>query len=327
VTAGAAAADAVPVYERWGQVPAGLLTQAQLRELEFPRRPVVPVARVRSADFRGRRDRLLVDLYDPEACPPTEATIGQLQAAAARSTQSRRCDDCGAHPERPCLRDVGGRARCPLCQHLDRLRQLQSEAAQRQREAVARAGELLADPAAAVLHVTENVPPRTPAGRIRAALSVRIDAVDPDGRSLVDVTVSRVGERARLRDPAAVPAADVREQVLAALDGKTLLVWTESEITLLGNAVPHPSADTAPFPRSGRGWPSVYAEAPRPRSVVLARLSTNWRGDLTTGGDPRTARHPGTAGRLWLHLTRIAADRPDDGAEIAAAGERATAPT
>jgi hypothetical protein len=310
VTAGAAAADAVPVYERWGQVPAGLLTQAQLRELEFPRRPVVPVARVRSADFRGRRDRLLVDLYDPEACPPTEATTGQLQAAAARSTQSRRCDDCGARPERPCLRDdVDGRARCLLCAHVDRLRQLQREAAQRQREAVARAGELLADPATAILHITENVPPRTPAGRARPALSVRIDAVDTDGRRLVDVTVSRVSERARLRDPAAVPPADVREQILAALDGKTLLLWAESELALLGNAVPHPRENPGHH-RPGRGWPTVYAGA-RPRSVALDWISRAWRADLTTSGEPRAIRHPGTAGRLWLHLTRIAADRPD----------------
>lgn len=303
---------AVPDYDGWWQVPDGLLTKAQLAELEFPRRPTeIPAGRVWTEDFRGRRDRLLVDLYQPGACRPTAASAAQLQAAAARATNRvHECVVCGCRPERSL---DSGEPLCQVCRHIQRLRTRQEEGRRAQRYAAERVAEAMAEPGAVVLHAVQNGLPRTPSGRIRPPLSARIRAVDAvNGRSLLDVTVSLVGPRARLRDPDAVPAAEVVEKVIAVLGGKTLICWS-GDVGVLRQAVSY-------------DWPGRDYSTQRPRMVTVESWSTSWRAQMNTKGDRIVGRHPGTADRLWLHLTRIAAtvDVPE---KIEAPGTDSTAPS
>lgn len=286
-------APSVPEYEGWWQVPDGLLTKAQLAELEFPRRPTeIPAGRVWSSDFRGRRDRLLVDLYRPGACRPTAASAAQLQAAAARATNRvHECVVCGCRPERSL---DSSEPLCQVCWHIQRLRTRQEEARRAQRYAAERVAEAMAEPGAVVLHAVQNGLPRTPSGRARPPLSARIRAVGAaTGRSLLDVNVSLVGLRARLRDPDAVPAAEVAEKVIAVLGGKTLICWS-GDVGVLRQAVPY-------------DWPDRDYYTQRPRTVTVESWSTSWRAQMNTKGDRIPGKHPGTADRLWLHLTRIAA--------------------
>lgn len=296
---GTPSAPDVPVYEGWWDVPDGLLTTAQLAELEFPRQPAqAPVGRVWMQDFRGRRNRLLVDLYRPGQCPPTTASAAALQAAAARAAgRVHECEACGCRPERSL--DAGQRL-CPVCRHIGRLRARQDEARAAQRRAAQQVAAALAEPGTVILHVVTNGMPPTPAGRPRPALSARIRAADTTGRGLLDVTVSLAGPRARHRDPGAVPAAQVAEQVIAVLGGKSLICWNRGEAWMLGQAVPHT-------------WPDHDYATRRPRLVTVEDWSTAWRAQLTVKGDLVPAGHPGTPDRLWLHLTRIATtDTPGD---------------
>jgi hypothetical protein len=283
----------VPEYEGWWQVPSGLLTKAQLAELEFPRRPTeIPAGRVWSEDFRGRRNRLLVDLYQPGACLPTGASAAQLQAAAARSTRVYECSVCGCRPERAL---DPSNPLCQVCSHIQRLQRQQDKAQQAQRTATEQVANAMAEPGAVILHATQKEH-QTPSGRPRPSLSARICAVAAsDGRKLLDVTVSLVtSPRARLRDPDAVPAADIVDKVITLLGEKTLICWARSDVATLGLAVPH-------------DWPTADYYTQRPRLVTVATWSAAWRAQLTTKGEQGAARHPGTADRLWLHLTRIAA--------------------
>ncbi|MFI5736071.1 hypothetical protein ACIA49_38515 [Kribbella sp. NPDC051587] len=284
----------VAEYEGWWQVPDGLLTKAQLADLEFPRRPTeTPAGRVWSEDFRGRPDRLLVDLYRPEACLPTGASAAQLQAAAARSTtRSYQCAVCGCRPERTL---DSSNPLCQVCSHIQRLQRQQNKARQAQRFAADRLAEAMTWPGAVVLHTTEKGQ-LTSSGRPRPPLSARISAVAAaDGRKLLDVTVSLVtSPRARLRDPDATPAAEITDKVIAVLGGKPLICWAHNDIATLSRAVPY-------------DWPATEHHTQRPRLVTIETWSTAWRAQLTAKGGPIPARHPGTADRLWLHLTRIVA--------------------
>lgn len=300
-------APAVPEYEGWWQVPDGLLTKAQLAELEFPRRPTdIPAGRVWASDFRGRRDRLLVDLYRPGACRPTAASAAQLHAAAARATNRvHECSVCGCRPERS-LDAI--EPLCQVCWHIQRLRTQQEEARRAQRYVAERVAEAMAEPGAVILHASQKGH-QTPSGRPRPSLSARICAVAAaDGRKLLDVTVSLVtNPRARLHDPDAVPSADVADKVIALLGEKTLISWSGSDVWTLGLAVPH-------------DWPDSDYYTQRPRRVTVDSWSTSWRAQMNTKGDRIVGRHPGTADRLWLHLTRIAAtvDVPEENEATAA---------
>ncbi|GIF75652.1 hypothetical protein [Asanoa siamensis] len=287
----APAAPAVAEYDGWWQVPPGLLTRAQLAELEFPRQPTQVAGRVWMDDFRGRRVRLLVDLYRPQTCLPTTASAAQLRAAAARATgRVYECAKCGCRPER----SLAGEPLCQVCRHIQRLRGQQEEARRAQRHAAECVAEALAEPRAVILHAVRNGAPPTPSGRARPPLSARIRAVDAaNGRALLDVTVSLVSPRARLRDPNAVPAADVTEEVIAVLGGRTLIYWSD-DTWVLRQAVRH-------------DWPQREYAHQGPRLVAVQNWSTSWRAQLTTKGERIPAWHPGTPDRLWLHLTRIAA--------------------
>ncbi|MGN2642383.1 hypothetical protein ACTD5D_40670 [Nocardia takedensis] len=133
-------------------------------------------------------------------------------------------------------------------------------------------------------------------GRPRPPLSARICAVAAaDGRKLLDVTVSLVtNPRARLRDPDAVPRAEAADEVIAVLGTKTLICWARGDLWTLAVAVPHE-------------WPDGDYYTHRARVVTVDGWSTSWRVQMNTKGERIPARHPGTADRLWLHLTRIAA--------------------
>lgn len=285
----------IQTYDDWWEVPAGLCTKAQLAELEFPRKPGVPVAQVWSADFRGRKDRLRVDLFNPDRCEPTAASAAVLQAAAARTTtRALVCADCGCRPERTLDQD-GRDPLCQLCQHIRNLRAAQTEALEKQLWAAERAAKILATPDAVILHVTQNVPPPTPAGSKRPPVSARIRACDiaEAGRKLLDVTVSMASARAKFRDPDAVPFTDVRDKILAALADKTLVCWSD-DVRMLSAAT------------SGVQWPGHHSRYD-PREIRVRELSALWRAELTSRGKPVAVRHPGTPDRLWLHLCRMAA--------------------
>jgi len=126
-------------------------------------------------------------------------------------------------------------------------------------------------------------------------VSTRVSAVSAaTGGSLLDITVSLVtNPRARRRDPDAVPAADVTDQIIAALGGRTLICWSAAEVWSLGQAVPY-------------DWPDRDYHTQRPRMCAVEHWSTCWRAQMTITAERIVATHPGTAERLWLHLVEIA---------------------
>lgn len=70
-------------YDRWSDVPAGLVTQTRLADADPPRRPGGPVrAYVRDANWRGKKETFA--LYAVAESVPTAASGRQLAAAAQR---------------------------------------------------------------------------------------------------------------------------------------------------------------------------------------------------------------------------------------------------
>jgi hypothetical protein len=124
-------------------------------------------------------------------------------------------------------------------------------------------------PDAALLQVDLTVPPPTPAGRRRPPLAARIRACDvATGNRILDARVSLVGERARLRDPDAVPRAQAAPAVHAALLGRPLICWNYGDLAALREAVPHP------------GWPDSGRYGPGPHTYAADSDSTAWRAQL-----------------------------------------------
>jgi hypothetical protein len=294
-------AGAAPVrcFEGWWQVPAGLMSATALRELEYPREPTErPHATVLTEDWAGRRDSL-IDLYRAADCPPTTATGAQLAAAAVRSTRARACADCPARCQRPLPVDVGDRPLCPACRSVALMRAAQAKAGADQAAVAARVVEVLARPDAVVVQVDLTVPPPTPAGRRRPPIAARIRACAvASGARLLDVRVSLVGERARLRDEAAVPRDQVAPAVHAALLGRPLICWDHDELLALREAVPHPD------------WPGGSSPADR-RPYSARQDSTLWRAQLDDRRQLVASLAPGSPDRLLLHLQRIAATALD----------------
>lgn len=283
-------------YEGWRQVPGHLLTATQLGELEFPRTPTdKPHAHVETYDWRDKKDT--VPLYNVHRCPPTKATGPQLAAAAARSTRSRVCADCGAHCQR-ILPEVGGRPLCPVCRGVVLLRDAQEKIAAARIETVAGVREKLARPNLAIVQTTIHNPGRTPAGSARPDNAVRVWAVDGDGHALVDVLVSLVGPKSKFALPDAVPREEGAAAVHAALIGRSLIAWDEGELLPLVEHLNHPD------------WPRERFTWDLDRVATVRAASTVWRGQLDERRKPVPSIPPGTPDRLLLHLQRIAADEP-----------------
>jgi hypothetical protein len=302
-------------YAGWWQVPAHLLPATTLGELEYPRTPDgrQPVAWVDTRDWRDRKTS--IPLYDARACPPTKATAGQLEAAAARAGRRRVCADCDARCQRSLTLDPGDRRpQCPACRQVTRLRARQAELRAARPACAARATELLGWTDAAILQVDLHAPPPTPAGRRRPATAAHVRAVDLAGKRLVAVLVRLVGPRAHHVPEGAVPADQAAPLVHRALLGRRLLMWSHHDLIGLHQAAPHPDL---PGPlRLVEVSDLAQPHLPIPghtRAVAVEQLATRWRGQL----DPHTralvpSLAPGTPDRLLLMLRRIAAssDQP-----------------
>jgi hypothetical protein len=300
-------------YTGWGEVPDYLMPATALGELEYPRTPDGrPVAAwVDTRDWSDRQTS--IQLYDARACPPTKATVGQLQAAAARSSRQRTCADCGARCQRPLTVDPNDhRPLCPPCRHVARLRRRQAQLAQARPLIAERARELLAWTGAAVLQVDLHVPPPTPAGRRRPPTAARVRAVNLDGGRLVDALVRLVGPRAQRVPEGAIAPEAAAPVIHRALVGRRLLMWSHQDLANLWAAAPHEdwphigdvhgAYDAAEFGADPLSHPI------RARAVALQHLATRWRGQL----DPHTRTlvaclAPGAPDRLLLMLRRIAA--------------------
>ncbi|MFG2919007.1 hypothetical protein ACGF0D_39785 [Kitasatospora sp. NPDC048298] len=136
----------VPSYARWAEVPDHLRTRTQLAALDLPRQAAGPVrATIETRNpGTGRKDEF--DLYDVRESVPTAATAAQLLSAGVRrTTNTRTCEDCGAHPETPCTPAADGRALCGTCAHITRLRIRQAEIRAAAQDVAETAARLLAD--------------------------------------------------------------------------------------------------------------------------------------------------------------------------------------
>ncbi|MFE7564350.1 hypothetical protein [Kitasatospora sp. NPDC057500] len=127
---------------------------------------------------------------------PTAATAAQLLAAGARrTTNTRTCEDCGAHPETPCTLAADGRALCGTCAHITRLRTRQAEARAAAQDVAETAYRLLADEHLAVLQIDYTPGEPTAAGTPRPPAAARLTAIDRTGTDLYDRTVRLTGPR------------------------------------------------------------------------------------------------------------------------------------
>jgi hypothetical protein len=286
------AGQKVPVYAWWGEVPERLRSLTQLRDGEYPREPGGPVrAWVQTRDWRDRKEE--VPLYDVAESRPTAASARQLEAAARRRTAAvRDCGDCGAHCEQPLpVEPKDGRALCPACRHIARLRAEQARLAELRDTRSAWAAELLADEDLAVLEVELFVPPPSPSGRKRPPAALHAVAVDSDGRVLLDQVARLAGPRAAAVPEGAPPVGEVAAVVNSALAGRRIVVWDGRGLDHLARAIRE----------AGRPYKGGRVE-------LLARAVAEWRGDVNPRTrQVRTATPLGRADRVLMLLRRMAA--------------------
>ncbi|MPY57155.1 hypothetical protein [Streptomyces spongiae] len=287
-------------YDRWSDVPAGLVTQTRLADADPPRRPGGPVrAYVRDANWRGKKQTFA--LYAVAESVPTAASGRQLAAAAQRRAVVRACEGCGAPCQLP-LPEFEGRRLCGACRHRARLAEMQELLAVRRAELGRWARDLLAGPLAVVwVELTAAEPTRS--GRARPPLAGRVQVVDETGRGLETVLVRLAGPRTQGAPADAVPYGEGAGRIARALQGRRRLVWGPlGTVTERLAALGHPTdLDRALAVPAGHGpvWPGD-----------VASRYAQWRGEL----DPATARlrtpwPPGSADRLWYVLTQMAMSR------------------
>lgn len=313
----------VPSYSSWASVPWYLMTQTQIGELDLPRdvsgQPVA--AWVRGYDYRGKSDE--VALYDARLCPPTRATGAALAAAAARSTKSRRCSDCGAHLQRNPITPLGeGEDRslrlCPACLLIMRMRATQTELAGERETARRWVTEVLSWDGLAVLWCDDVQPPPTPAGSVRKVTAVRLRACDSDGARLLDVTVRLVGPRAKFVPEGAVDRDGARPVIHGALVGRPLLAVDAEVYRRLREVAWHET--WGGMPPAGSWVDGQWVVVPQEERDRLASIQalragvddriTRWRGQL----DPATgnlvpALPAGSPDRLLYLLRRMVGSR------------------
>lgn len=310
-----AAAVVRPVrYERWSDVPAGLVTRTRLADADPPRRPGGPVrARVRDFNWRGKPETF--DLYTVAESVPTAATGRQLAAAAQRRAAGRVCEGCGGVGQLPLLEHDGRRV-CAACRHLARLAEKQKALRVRRAELARWAGVLLSGRLAVVwVELTEAS--LTGSGRARPPLAGRVQVADETGRVLEDVLVRLAGPRTRGAPADAVSADEGAGRITRALQGRRRLVWGPlGDVTARLEALGHPvDLDPAPIVPSGHGilWPDDAASR-----------YAQWCGELDPAtGKLRTPWPPGSADRLWYLLTQMTGTDRTEGTDTA---DKATQP-
>ncbi|WP_395759906.1 hypothetical protein OIE82_35940 (plasmid) [Streptomyces althioticus] len=284
-------------YDRWSDVPAGLVTQTRLADADPPRRPGGPVrAYVRDANWRGKKETFA--LYAVAESVPTAATGRQLAAAAQRRAVGRACEGCGAPCQLP-LAEFEGRRVCGACRHRARLAEKQEALRVRRVELARWARDLLSQRLAVMwVELTEAEP--TGSGRARPPLAGRVQVADETGRVLEDVLVRLAGPRTRGAPADAIVAGEGAGRIAQVLQGRRRLVWGPlGTVTERLAALGHPTdLDRALAVPTGHGpvWPGD-----------VASRYAQWRGELDPAtGRLRTPWPPGSADRLWYVLTQMA---------------------
>ncbi|GAA2156914.1 hypothetical protein GCM10009760_58430 [Kitasatospora kazusensis] len=286
----------VPSYTWWGEVPDHLRTATQLAALDLPRQAAGPVRATIETRNPGTGRKEDFDLYDVRESVPTAATAAQLLAAGARrTTTSRTCEDCGAHPETPCTPAADGRALCGTCAHITRLRTRQAEARAAAQDVADTADRLLADEHLAVLQIDYIPGEPTAAGTPRPPAAARLTVLDRTGTALYDRTVRLTGPRTPGAPDHAIDPAPALADLTNLLAERTVVLWTLGDLDPLYDALRRLKLDTALLPEG--------------RVNSLRPAATQWRADL----DPRTGElrrptPPGTADRLLLLLRKMSAD-------------------
>lgn len=231
------AANPPAEYSWWGEVPDHLRTATQLAALDLPRQPAGPVRATIKARNPGTGRKDDFDLYDLRESIPSPASAAQLTAAASRRTVSRTCEDCGAHPETPCIPAADGRALCGTCAHITRLRTRQAEAAAAVQDVTETAARILADEHLAVVHVDYTPGEPTAAGTPRPPAAARLTALDRTGRALYDRTVRLTGPRTPGAPDHAVGPAPALEDLTGLLAQRTVVIWTPGDLGPLSDAL------------------------------------------------------------------------------------------
>lgn len=280
-------------YAGWWEVPDNLMSATTLAELEFPRLPHDGEPDGLVAQDDGWHD--VVKLFDVDRCPPSKATARQLEAAQRKSTRPRQCADCPARTLRPLVADVG-RPLCPTCRQIALIRRAQEKAVERQTYSAKVIADAMGRPGTVLVSATEINPGPTDAGNRRPNVAAIIKALDvATGKSMLDLTMSLVGSKAKIKHEGAVPREEGKRLVLdAGLTGRPLLFWTLDEFTSLRMAAPSPN------------WPRAISYGDTP-VLGLCEHSTMWRAQINRQRHTLVAHHPGALDRLLLHLQRIAA--------------------
>ncbi|MFE7524632.1 hypothetical protein ACFU7Y_02810 [Kitasatospora sp. NPDC057542] len=291
----------LPEYTWWGEVPAHLTTKTRLADLDLPRQPGGPArATIATRNAIGRK--AVFDLYDVRESVPTSATAAQLAAAAARrTTGSRTCEECGARPEAPCTQTSDGWLLCTACAHIHRLRARQKEATERAQVVAEQAARICDDERLVVLAVDYTRRPPTDSGVPRPPAAARITVLDPrNALPPYDRTLRLTGPRTPGAPADAVDAGPALADLTALLAEHTVLLWTETDLKPLYDALRHLKLNTGNFLPSGHD-----------RVHRLQTLAALWRADIDPAtGHPRTPTPPGTADRLLYLLRRMATAKP-----------------
>ncbi|GAA2035368.1 hypothetical protein GCM10009839_40080 [Catenulispora yoronensis] len=299
------------VYFSWIEVPNYLVLESQLAKFDLPRTVNGPVhALIRTYNAYGKKDEFA--LYDMRESAPSGGTAATLEAAAARRTRVYLCDDCGAHTEaelglhHPCGRTTMGHPspcpwtgrRCAMCRRVAQLAAAVRTATAARADVTAWAAQMMRDRAVVVRVTAVSPSPATTAGgRRRPVTGWLVDAVDVHGTTIPVPAIARASRKTPGLGPAPVDTVAGAARLHTALDGRTVIAYTDTERELLATllAAQQPADPDA-----------------RPRFATDLRTQlTAWRGLI----DPDTGRFilpldPGPADRCALLIRRMTDTAP-----------------